>query len=166
MVSAKTEAALHPKPDGDSASDPREATAAAAMAHSLTASRNLMAALAPLAPPPGFKNDADDNGRASSAADATPAGSSAGEVVRMSCQASAHFCVCGSSRSKVPLQDHRTLLAGPAHRAYCCQHAQAPAAADVGLQFRLYRKTNGNRALLHRVDLPQETLDKVNAGQR
>lgn len=35
------------------------------------------------------------------------------------------------------------------------------AAVDVGLQFRLYRQTSGNRALLQRVDLPQDTLDKV-----
>lgn len=37
----------------------------------------------------------------------------------------------------------------------------APGGADVGLQFRLYRQTSGNRALLHRVELPQETLAKV-----
>lgn len=38
---------------------------------------------------------------------------------------------------------------------------QAPAAADVDLQFRLYRQTSGNRALLQCVALPQHILDKV-----
>jgi hypothetical protein len=43
---------------------------------------------------------------------------------------------------------------------------QAPAAGDMGLQFRLYRQTSGNRALLQRVALPQQTLDKVHTAPR
>ena len=52
MVSAAVEAALHPKAEG--APDARESCAVESMAHSLTGSRKVMAALAPLAPPADF----------------------------------------------------------------------------------------------------------------
>ena len=60
MVSAAAEAALHDHAHDDGI-EQREALAAASMVHSLTASRNLMAALSPLDPPPGFGEHASDN---------------------------------------------------------------------------------------------------------
>ena len=49
MVSSAAEAALHPKPEGGV--DARHAAEVESMSHSLSASRNVMAALAPLASP-------------------------------------------------------------------------------------------------------------------
>ena len=63
MVSAAVEAALHHHADDDGI-EQREALAAASMVHSLTASRNLMAALSPLDPPPGFGEHTSDSGHA------------------------------------------------------------------------------------------------------
>jgi hypothetical protein len=60
MVSAAAEAALHHHANDDGI-EQREALATASMVHSLTASRNLMAALSPLDPPPGFGDHASDN---------------------------------------------------------------------------------------------------------
>ena len=67
MVSAAVEAALHHHAEDDGI-EQREALAAASMVHSLTASRNLMAALSPLDPPPGFGEHASDNGNTDGAA--------------------------------------------------------------------------------------------------
>lgn len=56
MVSSAAEAALHPKPEGGV--DARHAAGVVSMSHSLTASRNVMAALAPLALPADFGDGA------------------------------------------------------------------------------------------------------------
>lgn len=71
MVSAAAEAALHHHADDDGI-EQREALAAASMVHSLTASRNLMAALSPLDPPPNFSDQELDKGEA--------AGASSGDI--------------------------------------------------------------------------------------
>jgi hypothetical protein len=86
MVSATAEAALHPR-TGDDGFERHEAQAAAAMGHSLTASRNLMAALSPLEQPEGFEGQAaEQNGGAAAAfEDVNNCG-----AVRPSCAGSCH----------------------------------------------------------------------------
>jgi hypothetical protein len=150
MVSAAAEAALHHHADDDGI-EQREALAAASMVHSLTASCNLMAALSPLDPPPSFGDAEPDSGRAYEASS---------EDVGNGGAVSLPLYWLISWRAQTTLQNTAASALRPQPTA-ALLYFQAPAAGDMGLQFRLYRQTSGNRALLQRVALPQHTLDKV-----
>lgn len=99
MVSAAAEAALHHHADDDGI-EQREALAAASMSHSLTASRNLMAALSPLDAPPGFDDLNLGNGHADGAA---PEDAGNGGAVSL-----IHYCAGGWLASR--RNNDRTLL--------------------------------------------------------